>query len=130
MAREGYTRASNWYTPSFDRATRQLFKEFVDYAGSIPPRVNKPELARSVANGASNPRESKIVGLVHKVEYLEMYNLELHNRLLEVGKKVRELSEKHPELSAEISHLEAIIEGVSTAEPSHPQALPPYRKPY
>ena len=60
----------------------------------------------------------------------ELTNLELHNKLLAVAKKVRDLKEQHPELHNEISHLEAILAESPEVDTSHPIKSPPYRTTY
>lgn len=57
-----------------------------------------------------------------------MHNLDLHNRLLQIAKVVSDLKEKHPELHPEVTRLEAILEESTSADTSHPQGFPPYRK--
>lgn len=59
---------------------------------------------------------------------LEMTNLDLHNKLMQVAKQVRELADKHPDMAAEFSHLETILAGSTSADTSHPIGSPPYRK--
>jgi len=57
-----------------------------------------------------------------------MHNLDLHNKLVAVAKKVRELEEKHPDLQAELAHLNSILAESGVAGPYHPVGQPPYRK--
>lgn len=78
--------------------------------------------------GSDKPCERRVEHLQELVEFLKMHNIDLHNKLLEVGKKVRDLAEKHPELHSEISHLEAILSEELPVDRSHPIGSPPYRK--
>lgn len=57
-----------------------------------------------------------------------MNNLDLHNKLEQLGKKLRELHEKHPDLSTELHPIDQLLHGETTALPSHPIGSPLYRK--
>lgn len=78
--------------------------------------------------GSDKPCERSVEHLQELVEFLTMHNIDLHNKLLEVGKKVRDLVDKHPELHNEVSALEAILTSENAAGTSHPIGPPPYRK--
>jgi hypothetical protein len=56
-----------------------------------------------------------------------MTNLDLHNKLLEVGKALNKLLENHPELQPPHVVIQHLLEANVEAEPIHPPKLPLYR---
>lgn len=128
MAGESYPRASNWYTPSDVGRTREVLKEWTNYVATIQGRTRKPAMDRPVANSTGESSERRVEHLQELVEFLKMHNIDLHNKLMEVGKRVRDLVEKHPELHNEVSALEAILTSENAAGTSHPIGSSLYRK--
>lgn len=55
-----------------------------------------------------------------------MHNLDLHNKMLEIAKQVRELKEEHPDLSGELHRLEEILTEAPEVNRSRPRVSPLY----
>lgn len=56
-----------------------------------------------------------------------MNNLALHNKLLQIAKRVYELKSQHPELANEIASLEHLLEATPTVVQDRPASQSPYR---